>query len=119
MTIPLGSQNAAPGETSWKTKRSSSRPSFRWSRFLASSSRHRYLSRSSRLSQDVGAGVAERRQRRRLAVGLPFETQVSIFFTHRRKKHHWGSAPVMLHDSMVGSGGLEQPNSSSAARGLP
>ena len=46
-TIPLGIQNGEPGERSENMKMSSSRPSLRWSRARASSSRRRCSSRSS------------------------------------------------------------------------
>src|SRR5665811_1246033 len=50
---PFGCQKADPGLTSWKLNRSSWTPSRRWSRFFASSRRHRKRSRSSRVSQTV------------------------------------------------------------------
>ena len=53
MRWPLGCQNAEPGETSWKLNRSSWAPSRRWSRFLASSRRHRNWSSSSWVAQAV------------------------------------------------------------------
>ena len=41
------------GDSGWNVKRSSSRPSLRWSRFFASSNRHRCRSSSSCVSQAV------------------------------------------------------------------
>ena len=45
--MPFGRKNGKPGPSSVSIKRSSSRPSLRWSRFLASSMRVRYSSSSS------------------------------------------------------------------------
>ena len=39
--MPRGCQKGAAGDSGWKVNRSRSRPSLRWSRFLASSSRQR------------------------------------------------------------------------------
>ena len=44
--MPLGWKNGKPGPSSWKLKRSSSRPSLRWSRCRAISRRARYSSSS-------------------------------------------------------------------------
>src|SRR6266446_4812526 len=63
-----------------------------------------------RLGHDVRGGVAQRRERRGIAVELAGQLEVSLFF------RQWRARPYV---ELVGSGGFEPPTSSASERRSP